>query len=72
MKPNTETDKRKHTHWTQEDIHLEKHFLNKTKFAQELEPASNKWIYTKLKTFVEQRKQCSGEESLPVMHLIED
>lgn len=53
-------------------IYTLKNTLNKTKFAQELVPASDKWIYTKLKTFVEQRKQCSGEESLPAMHLIED
>lgn len=49
VKPNTETNKRKHTHRTQQDIDLEKHFLNRAKFAQEFEPASDKWIYTKLK-----------------------
>lgn len=72
MKPNTETNKRKHTHRTQQDTDLEKHFLNRAKFAQEFEPASDKWIYTKLKTFIELRKQFSGGESLPAMHLIED
>lgn len=72
MKPNTETDRRKHIHKTQQDTDLEKHFLNRTKFVQELEPASDKWISTKLKTYAELRKQFSGGESLPAMHLIED